>query len=772
MAPVCAVLGVAIVAAVFPGVQGGMVAVPAVALSLVYALAVYRAPTRADVADRLAEQDPSEDAAVSVLTDRPAGALASPMAKALWKARRSRARVALFRMPLPWPRLGLEQGMAASLRVGGIGVLVLVAGLLAPQITGPRLAAFLAPDGWSDDIQVSAWIAPPAYTGLPPRAVGPDPAALEVPRGSELTVSVRGAVAPPVLRTAPGRIVPMEALSSGSFERRFALDQGQEISVLAGGRAVLSRPVIIVPDRPPEALLTPIAASPGAPSSSRTGGSGTGADGILRLSAQVADDYGVSTARIVLAGDDGTRDIRDVPVSGVARETLTLRLDVGASALAGQKVTAVLEVADAIGQQAASAPLPLTLPERVFDDPLAHRVAQVRKGFLTRALAPSDAEIDLGIVLGDAELRTAGVTPYLALVSARERIEHGARPVFGGAVDGLLWKTAVALERARDADSPARQQFAEAMDDMMEALAGKMDPTQRQALTRALENSVQARLNDARASLRDGAQPGPGQTASAPVPRSLSGFMAELDAALAAGDMSKSLEMLAQLEEVMNALDRLTDPENRAFLEQAAATLEALDDMAARQEALMTDTHSAAQGRTGESTATGARLARDQSALESGAQGLAEELAKMVPSGAAGLDGAAQAMGTAARRLQTGALPSALTAQGAALEQLRLARAAATRDLAAGFAERGLPMMAQGMGSGAGNGAGGLDPLGRPMEGSQTGGDVGDGQGIHVPGSAGARRIQEIRDELRSRRSGPDLDPLMRAYIDRLLDRF
>jgi hypothetical protein len=123
------------------------------------------------------------------------------------------------------------------------------------------------------------------------------------------------------------------------------------------------------------------------------------------------------------------------------------------------------------------------------------------------------------------------------------------------------------------------------------------------------------------------------------------------------------------------------------------------------------------------------------------------------------LDGAAEAMESARRRLEQGDLEGAAREEGRALEQLRQG--------AQQMAEQMMRQRRPGFGPGPAADAP-RDPLGRPQR--SEGPDL--GTSVQVPNEIDTQRAREILEELRRRFGETQRPTLELDYLERLLRRF
>ncbi|MFW5660552.1 MAG: DUF4175 family protein, partial [Oceanicaulis sp.] len=331
----------------------------------------FRSPTVSE-AERRVEAD-------SGLTGRPFEALRdAPVSgdPGLWAAHRSRMTRRLQGARARRPRAAWARLDAYGARVSL--VLVMVAGaFLAGDLALLRLADSLAPRplaGGGTEASVEFWVEPPDYTGRPVIYLRGQ-RSVEAPEGSIIAARVTGLRRDPAVSGAPAQI---EALSDDVRQVTFTPAQSGEI-VLRSGALRERLAVTLMEDAAPEVRL---ASEPEGDAQGRL---------ILEFAAE--DDYALEqfvleyaaapdeplapfpsdfTARPLSPGEVGAPD---------ADGLRSVTIDVARSPLAGERVVIRMAALDGAGQRGASGSMTITLPERVFLDPLAKAVADERRRF-------------------------------------------------------------------------------------------------------------------------------------------------------------------------------------------------------------------------------------------------------------------------------------------------------------------------------------------------------------------------------------------------------
>lgn len=769
----------------------------------------WRAPTEEDARARLAADSRMDAGVFDALRDQPTRY--DPFAVALWNRERERVLEQADRLRLGPPRPRLDEIDPYKLRyvlmVALIGALA-VAGLQS----GDRLARAFLPDPGpllgDRAMAIEAWAAPAEYTNAAPVSLS-DLIGQRVatPPSVRATVRVTGPAGAPVLIYSGqgGR-------RSARFER--AADGAWEAQLDIPGRGDLR--VVRFHTRARWRLAPAIDAAPraawGAPIT-------TLSDEIVDLSWRARDDYGVRRLALRvrpldpppgLARADPVDTELEAPAGDPREAEAEVEVDLAAHPYAGMEVEARIVAFDALGQEGVSEPLRMTLPEKIFLQPLARAAIEIRRHVLAerrpyrRGAGAERRTIPSGdILLGNERIEVRDYDRRPALRRAPEGIRRAARLIdaltmeardgyfrdlavyFGfrtarsqlavaesieatNVAADTLWRTALRAEYGGAAD--ARRALEEAQRQLAEALA-QGAPQERirqllEALRRATENYMQALIQEA---IRNGETPQnleDTEDQATLSERDIEDMLRRVQELSEQGRNAEAQQLLEQLSQILANLDvQLAQGgggEGEAG-EQDQEMQESIDELSetmGEQRALRDETRQQQEGQGGsggeqQGGQGGDDLAERQAQLRRGlaqAQRMADE-AGAAPS--EDLNEAGQAMRRAEEALRRGDLEGAEAAQSAALENLR----EGTEALSAEMRERGRESQDEGAG-------GDRDPLGRP-----TGAGRSDGEGF-VPTESDPVRAREIFDEIRRRAQDPNRPEAEREYLRRLLDRF
>lgn len=730
-------------------------------------------PRRGQALARLDAAPGAEHRLASSLEDRLADPRPDAATRALWALHRRRLEEKLGGLAVAPPDPGLPRRDPLALRAGA-----LVAALAAAFAAGPdRTTRLLAAFDWDGagvalgGGRVDAWLDPPAYTGrspivLPHRADG---AAISAPIHSTLIVRSFGGRG---LASASAGLTPLPAgpqRPGAEREEKLELTGDAEVSLRGAGTFALS----VIPDHPPAIATTEPPRN--------------NARGSMTLAYRTEDDYGVVAAEATAALPAGRRPGRALfppprlslalPPGPAGLGEAKATLDFSDHPWAGARVALTLIAHDEGGNEGASAPLEITLPERHFSQPLARALAEQRRNL---ALDPDHSArvrtaLD-ALSLGAALFETPSAI-YLGLDAARSRLEHARDDADLREVADLLWAMALSLEEG-DA-SQAERDLREAQKELREALARGAGEEEIARLTAQLREAMQAFLNSlAEKSAENGKQGDDGRPSREIGADELQNMLSEIEKAERAGDLAEAQRLLDELQDVLENLRPAQAERHDPRAEAMTRALDEIDKVTREQQQLRDDTNRSRpgaeqkdkSGKTGRPSADSETRGK-QRALRDRLEKEEERLRRSGEPAPQDFADAETAMKEAEHALGPGGEGQgrAVDAQGRALQALRRGSDQLVSRMQ-GDGEDG-----QGEGSSASRGrrAGmgpgeGADPLGRPT-GRRRGNDTrARFDPLGLPPAVRARRVQE---ELRRRLGQPERPAEELDYYERLLRR-
>lgn len=750
---------------------------------------------RADALKRIDRDAADGHAVATTLEDTPANA-ADPIAAALWRMHQARiaARLRAIRLATPSPRT--VDSDAWALRAGA----VLLAAVAALHAGGERSARLASAFAWSGSgaagalTRIDAWIDPPPYTGKPPIVLVSGATARA---GRQISAPIGSAI---VVRSAGDR--PVEATVEGGLER--ARDKAgparrdereSRFALKADGRLKLAGEafeIAAIPDRPPtvELLEQPRA----------------NLRGSLNVAYRAEDDYGIVSIEGRIADPEiQGKVVRDKPLVDPPRLPLALppgqggigegrsTLDFSESPWAGARVTFRLVARDEGGNEGATAPISIYLPQRPFAKPLARALVEQRRNLV---LAPSQ-RVRVGAALNalmlEPEKFAVAPSVYLGLRVASKDVTRARSNADLLETADLLWSMALQIEDGDASDAERALRAAEK--ELRDALQRNASPEEIARLTQALRQAMDrflAEMARRQPDRQNQAEANRDRRSRSISRDELQKMLEQMESMARTGDMAAAQQMLDRLQDILENLRtaRRRGPPNEAQREMRRAMSE-LDRLMREQQQLRDDTYRDGQPQQGENQARrGDRPDRDQAqeGQQRGQNGgrdrsrslkerqadlekrLADIQRRLGKNGADKLDGAGEAMKEAEQELgDSGNRGKAVDAQGRALEAMRNG----ADKLAKEMQGRSDPEQAgdgegPAMGEASGEERDEADPLGRPSARNRRY----DPNARYDPlGSTPALRAQRVLEELR-RRLGETARPQDELdYLERLIHR-
>ena len=438
-------------------------------------LARLRRPASREVLARLDRDAGANHRPASSLADSLANDDGDPGTQAMWEAHRARLERAVdaIRVAPPSPRMAERDPYAIRF---GVALLAFAAAVAAGPETYGRLAAAF---DWRSDAaiaaaatsRIDAWIDPPPYAGRPAVVIDfktATPQTLNIPEDSILVV--RGD--PSLVETRiEGAITPAdqkdEAAKKTGAEKRWTIHGAGKATILRGGAPVAVAILAVTPA--------------GAPTIASTEEPRANISGSLTLAYHVDDRFGLAGARADFARPhDGTgpaaRTLAPPPqaalqlpptANGVGDAKTTV--DLSEHPWAGAKVTMRLSAVSISGKTGQSGPIELTLPQRMFHNPLARALVEQRRDLiLDPDNAPKRVETALTGLAIAPELFDTPAKIYLGLKQANASLQGAKNDADLLDVAAMLW--AMALEIENGDASQAERDLRSAEQALREAL--------------------------------------------------------------------------------------------------------------------------------------------------------------------------------------------------------------------------------------------------------------------------------------------------------------
>lgn len=703
---------------------------------------LYREHNRLQVSAQQAVRRVEIDSAVPAgaliaLADQPANSNRLEV-QALWAVALSRLQKYTSR--LRWVRPYVDVDSFDPYGFSAVLLMAAVAGVLISDtsVTSRLSQSFSLWPTTLEGIELTAWVRPPDYTGLPPRQI-------QLPVGQ--TTEIEAPANSRLVVTAIGSDKHFRLTGPNLDSREMSVNQLAEFNVpLVRGSYRLR-----LGDLRPVSTVNVRIATDGAPVIMFDGKIRTSLTQALDIKYKAQDDYGVTAVFLATVKN---RQAIAVPlaeppqgqsISGKAFKDLT------PSRHAGENVQLRLVARDAAGNYGVSAPVAMTLPERRFTHPVARQVVAARKlvwadpSKLEKPAARLDALSRAPVAFND------DLTIFAAL--RRSVWQLRSRQAWNeiDAITDFQWEIALALEAQKTGKDMA------ALREKFEQLMSKMQKggDNQKLIDQMLQEMAQYMASKAMApDSSGGMMDDMSQAMSAQV---LDQLLQELQDRMAAGDTQGARRAMEALQALLeNAQFGMGSGGGQAGGPAGNNPLmQALGEAIRQQQQLMTQSR-ALGASDGDSLVPSEQLqslSQSQGALARQIQ-QAHQLAKAAGASSQSLGKAERAMRQAEEALARGDVQAAVRAQAEALNRLATARQEASqhgRQTGHGNAQEQLPS--------------GADPLGR-----QNGGAI--GPELPLPTAAERQRLQQIRDLLEKRAADPTRPEAERAYILRLLRRF
>ncbi|HMN73831.1 MAG TPA: DUF4175 family protein, partial [Rhodoblastus sp.] len=470
-------------------------------------------------------------------------------------------------------------------------------------------------------------------------------------------------------------------------------------------------------------------------------------------------------------------------------------LDFSESPWAGARVSFRLVARDEGGNEGATAPISIYLPQRPFTKPLARALVEQRRNLVLAPGQRSRVSAALNALMLEPEKFGVETAVYLGLRVAGSGLAHARSNSDLIDVADLLWSMALQIEDGRASDAERDLRAAER--DLREALQRNASPEEIARLTQALRQAMDrflAEMARKQPDRQDQAQADQDRRSRSISRDQLQKMLEQMEAMARSGDTANAQQMLDRLQDI---LENLRTARRRGQPSQAQREMQRamsdLDRLMRDQQQLRDDTYrdgqldqnenqSRREGRSNRDDAQGQQRGQNGANGQNRGRSLKERQAELEnrladiqrrlgKNGNNKFGGAGDAMKQAEGELgEAGDRDKAVDAQGRALEALRQG----AEQLAQDMRNRGDPSEQAGDGDGPAMGeAGGdereeADPLGRPTARNRRY----DPNARYDPlGAAPALRAQRVLEELR-RRLGETARPQDELdYLERLIRR-
>ncbi|MFN9253380.1 MAG: DUF4175 family protein [Holosporaceae bacterium] len=541
----------------------------------------------------------------------------------------------------------------------------------------------------------------------------------------------------------------------------------------------------------------------------------------VALPYQLRDDYGVVALELQIVpvdggdmGGEGAQPI-PLPLMGNGRDKMLeskAELDLRDHPLAGRQVLISLRATNLAKAVASTPPFNVTLPRRVFTDPLAQQVDKAMQRLQQKpsdrsAVADQLADVQRQLAqAGDA----ARIGAYLALQQAEQDLQNkeltrAEGEQLASRTVPLLRQIARGLEegevaRWQDRFAKARQELAAAMrDPARRAEVPELLRQMQQAWQGYLASTLQQ--NQAKAPANASADNRPiSQSLMSQLSNPMESLLKEMQQAVELGDQARVEQLLQQWQQLASQIKPMP-PALAEKIEKADAWAREMQQLIAAQEGLRDKTRTvvdsppqdkAQDTAQDQAQATAHDNAQDTAKDKGKAkkaesdpaapslptadaqEGVRQQLGQLLAKGAELMKDlppaagkADQAMSQAAAALKQQQAKPALSSQEQAIEALKQGQSEAEQALSEQLQQA---MQQAGIGGLLTPGSASMDPFGRNTEnGSENGNGTTPEGVVTIPDQAEPRFLRQVLDQLRARLQNLPADSPDRPYLERLL---
>ncbi|AGF76533.1 TIGR02302 family protein [Bartonella vinsonii] len=633
---------------------------------------------------------------------------------------------------------------------------------------GGRLAdAFdLRPLVDETSIRIDAWVTPPAYTGVAPLYLTQGEATqFAVPEGSNV-----------VVRVVNGAGVTVKANSEEDAQEILFSKKNEKIA--------LNDPIVQFETRLERSMNLEVSSrhkkqqwhlqmiKDQVPTIRWLEKPGRILTGSLELQYELDDDYGVTKAFVEIKPfcnqRKGASSLYKAPEIKLllprgGKGKMRMVQDVSAHPWAGSEVKITLVAEDGAGQKGRSKTFVMTLPQRVFSNPIARAVSELRRLLALDALAQERVLDMLSALLVRPEDGLKNITHFLALQSAWTRLSMAETEDDLRNVVDYLWQIALGIEdnqlesvqknlkqaqaALRDAlrygapDTEIERLMADlrqAMDDYIHALAEK-----------AQDKSKSSNHNLSRSNLSED---------------SLEKKLDLIEEMAKTGSSVAAEQLLAEIEQTLDHLQvqkgNQGSKQNQSQSAQMKEKMDKLGDLMRRQQEILNETHQLEmEQRRGENVPEKQKksLQKRQSELQSELSTLEKELLEQGFEPSDAFKKAEEKMNSAEDALEHGNNQKSIQNQSDALESLRQGAQNVLEKMREMLKESGDSQNAT---------RDPKDPLGRSLSSKP---DQEGQEGIALPQESDQMHARRILEEIRKRLSKEHILEEEKNYLERLL---
>jgi len=676
-------------------------------VTLVYALRDIHFPTKQDGVYRLEQDSGLKNQPLSVLLDRPADLEKNKLSQAIWIHHQDRMTAEMKHIQLKIPQSHLWKKDPYSFRAVLI-ILLVLGGIEARFDYQDRFMRTLFPspiDQTSQSWKIQAWITPPDHTGLNPILLKADATtdtqkdAITIIQHSRLLLRLEGRPSREEIQLSIGPFNDkFENLGKGIFSLETHVEQGESILISKDNEPVYNWPIQIQADMPPQITLKK-------PSRS-------GFRGDFKINYQASDDFGLKQAKLIIRSLKNDKD-KTINIESQLNEleaNSSFHQNLSEHPWAGTEVIITPQVIDNADQAAYGAALRFTLPERVFNHPLAKRLITIRTSLYEPQLDNQIyARLELEKILSPSKKFQHGIPVYFSLRVAADRLHQGINSNDIANIQTILWQTAVHIDEG--AAGSARNQLEFMSRQMQDLMKQAQDKAGMEALfeqmRQSLNNYIQQMSTDTKRikELENALNPDNVDTVSQD---ELMNLLERARDLMRAGNVKAAQQMMEQFQSILSRM-AMQKPTDAKQSKEAQDIMQQLQSIQQDQQNLLDETFKRSRKQSKpsiESTKKAVLQTEEQKRLLQKLRAQMKRLQDLDTAVPNELTEAERAMSQAAQALQRGLDENAVQAQMRAVETLQ----EGLKNSASALAQKmGMPSMSRQIP--------GYDPLGRGLPG-------------------------------------------------------
>ncbi|UTO29443.1 TIGR02302 family protein [Bartonella harrusi] len=734
------------------------------AVGSLFFLIRFRFPTMREVDQHLERINGFINQPLSAQTDRLCSENDEDLTVLVWREHQRRMAKQLYHLKTGF--IDLKSGVYDPLALRTIGILLCVCAFsFSFGSLGGRLAdAFdLRPVIDETSMRIDAWVTPPAYTNVPPLYLTKDnKTKFAVPEGSDLVVRVVNGAGVTVKASAK------EDAREISFTKKN--EKGALHDPIVHFETRLERSInLVVSSRHKKQQWNLQVIKDQNPTIRWVEKPGRILTGSLELHYALNDDYGVTKAFVeiepFLNGHKSASSLYKAPEiqlllpRGGKGKMRTVQ-DVSAHPWAGLDVKITLVAEDGAGQEGRSKTFVMTLPQRVFSNPVARAMIELRRMLVLDTTKKERALDMLAALLVRPKKGLQNLTHFLVLQSAWTRLSMAETEDDLRGVVAYLWQIAVGIE-GNQLES-VQKNLKQAQAALRDALRYGAPATEIERLMADLRQAMDNYIHALAENAQD--KSNPHNNNFSPPNLSEDSLEKKLNLIEEMAKMGSSLAAEQLLAEVEQTLDHLQvrkgnqgGGQDRNQSTKMKEKMDQLGDLMRRQQEILNETHQLEkQQQRGETVPEQQRqsLKKRQAELQSELSMLEKELSAQGFASNDAFKKAEEKMNSAEEALDYGNNQMSMQSQSDALESLRQGAQNVLEKMRERLKET----------DGSQNAVRGpIDPLGRSLS-SKT-----DQEGAVLQQENDQMRARQILEEIRKRLGKEHILEAEKNYLERLL---